>query len=101
MRDNTWKLDASCRTDDGSLNDAFFGPEPDPTSTRREGAAKAERLDLVARICGGCPVRTECFEFANSYRVEYGIWAGIEADEIGKRRRRIERGIRETKTRAV
>lgn len=38
------------------------------------GAAKARRAQ---NICGNCPVRQECLEYAIAEEIEFGVWGGL------------------------
>ena len=57
-----WREQAACRGSDVSL---FF-----PEGQGGPGPAKARR------ICRSCPVRTECFTYANEAPELEGIWGG-------------------------
>lgn len=76
VRRDGWKELAACRTDDGSLNEAFF--------TQSEAAAR----DLNKRFCHPCPVAEECTQYAIRFRSEYGIWGGELGEEVMRRHRR-------------
>lgn len=58
-----------------SYPDIFFPedvPEPD---LRRQ-------LTIVAKeMCSGCPVKTQCFEYALETDQRHGIWGGTSPDE--------------------
>ena len=44
------------------------------------------------QICMGCPVRTECLDYAVSRPEKYGTWGGLNEDErASERRRRMRR----------
>jgi len=47
-------------------------------------------VDKARRICGECPVKEECREYALTYRIEHGVWGGTSERE----RRRILRDRR-------
>ena len=47
------------------------GLDPDQFFVR--GAAQGRK---VARICGECPVRDTCLEYALANQIEFGIWGG-------------------------
>jgi WhiB family redox-sensing transcriptional regulator len=71
-----WQARARCRGHDASL---FFSPtliERKDEREAREGTAKT--------ICAGCPVQTECLDFALYNREPYGIWGGL--NELERRR---------------
>ena len=68
----SWLADAACRHHDPEL---WFASGTDYASYLRGREAK--------RICGTCPVSTECFTLAVSLEHEiYGIWAGLDAGSI-------------------
>lgn len=63
--DWSWQEDAACRGEDP---DRFF-----PSLGRDSRAEVAETLE----ICAGCPVRTDCLEFAVKSGSVDGIWGGL------------------------
>ena len=68
-----WQPRAACR---GPQAEVFFPP----TQTER----KHDRLDRERRakaICGLCPVRTECLDYAVAIREPHGIWGGLNETE--------------------
>ncbi|MGH2636625.1 MAG: WhiB family transcriptional regulator [Actinomycetota bacterium] len=68
-----WQFDASCRGEDSTL---FFAPnyfEKREEKSARETKAKA--------ICGRCPVRGACLEYALKIREPHGIWGGLNEFE--------------------
>lgn len=69
-----WQEEAVCRQVD--IGDMFF-PE--------KGGSAAE----AKRICAGCPVASECLEFALAKQERFGIWGGYTARE----RRRMLKGV--------
>jgi WhiB family transcriptional regulator, redox-sensing transcriptional regulator len=58
--DMAWKRKAVCANGDP---DALFVT----------GAAQRD----AARLCGGCPVKTECLSEALDNQVEFGVWGGM------------------------
>jgi WhiB family redox-sensing transcriptional regulator len=70
-----WMLHARCR----GANPTEFFPS-DGTGVER-----------AQRVCGSCPVRRECLEYALLHRIEHGVWGGASERE----RRRILRRRRE------
>ena len=53
----------------------------------------AQRLfDAARRVCGQCPVTTECLEFALGTNQESGVWGGLTEEE----RRRLRKGAEAT-----
>jgi WhiB family redox-sensing transcriptional regulator len=73
-REHTWMLHARCR-------------EFEPASFFPSDGVGVER---ARRICGECPVRMECLEYALEYRIDHGVWGGASERE----RRRILRSRR-------
>ena len=70
-----WQSEAECR---GESTEDFFSPGG-------EAAAK--------EICGWCPVRTDCLDYAINRPEPYGVWGGLNEDErVSERRRRMRRG---------
>jgi WhiB family redox-sensing transcriptional regulator len=82
LPDMRWMARARCR----GLDPAIFHPETDAD------AAEAKE------ICGACPVREACLEFAIEMREKDGVWGGHTADErrrlIRRRRRRAQTAAR-------
>jgi WhiB family transcriptional regulator, redox-sensing transcriptional regulator len=82
-RPTDWQQQGLCRASDSSV---FFAPahfEHKPEREAREAKAKA--------VCAGCPVRSECLEWALETREPYGVWGGYSESErkqilLGKRR---------------
>lgn len=58
-----WYERSACR---GTPLPLFFEPA-------NELAAKA--------LCVGCPVRTECFEYAMRNCLDFGVWGGLTSEE--------------------
>ena len=76
-----WYEEAACASYPAEV---FFPPSDVPSAA---SAAKA--------ICGGCPVREECFSFSLETAQAEGVWGGLDAGE----RRRLRRRIRDRKRR--
>lgn len=96
MSNNDWKDRAACATDNGALHEIFFGPLPDPGQPygpRETVAGHDARVAKAAEICGECPVRIECEQYALRYRSRFGIWNGKDGEELQRiqRRRRASR----------
>lgn len=69
----TWQGRAACR---GPLGSVFFPP---PVTER-----KKEKLAREARaksICHGCPVISECRDYALAIREPHGVWGGLSETE--------------------
>lgn len=76
MTNQTWRQLSACR---GVEPDIFY-----PASDEEAEAAKA--------VCGVCPVRQPCLEFALANRERDGVWGGATEKE----RRRMLRQRRKT-----
>lgn len=78
-----WQQAGLCRAEDSGV---FFPPaqfEHKPEREDREAKAKS--------ICGRCPVRGECLDWALATREPHGVWGGYSESErkqilLGKRR---------------
>jgi WhiB family transcriptional regulator, redox-sensing transcriptional regulator len=71
--DLEWQQEALCAQTGG---DFFF---PEPGSSVRE----------AKRICGLCPIRTACLEYALGNDERFGVWGGLsEKERLQIRRRR-------------
>ena len=73
-----WRDRAACRDTSPEL---FF-----PIGTT--GVA-LDQIDAAKRVCGQCPVASECLEFALATNQEAGVWGGLTEEE----RRRLRKGI--------
>ncbi|HEX2578644.1 MAG TPA: WhiB family transcriptional regulator [Aquihabitans sp.] len=71
--DPRWREDAACRGTDPGL---WFPPQSVTLSAE------------VRAICGGCPVRTECQEYAIVTVQTHGIWGGLTRRDLEAARRR-------------
>ena len=71
LDERPWAAYAACRQADPDL---FFPAEGDEAAT-------------ALKICRGCPVRSECLEWALDSRVRYGVWGGTTERD----RRRLQR----------
>ena len=83
--DFSWQDDAACM--DGDLS-AFFPPSA--LGHTREAYLGVEGK----RICGGCPVRSQCLTHAMTYPEHFGIWGGTTPEERRDLRRREGRRAR-------
>lgn len=78
-----WQDQAACRGEDLNL---FFGLEGE------RGDLKSDREREAKAICSGCPVRSECLEYALSSHEKSGVWGQLGEDErASERRRRMRR----------
>lgn len=71
-----WMADAACVDADPDL---FFADHGRPATEAKQ-------------ICGGCPVRVECLDFALAGRERFGIWGGLTEKQrrVEARRRKQE-----------
>ena len=81
FRNMTWRDEAACRNEDTGI---FFEDSD-------AGVAAA------IAICGVCPVREECLEFALQTRQVDGIWGGLTEPERRRVRRRRQAAARATR----
>jgi WhiB family redox-sensing transcriptional regulator len=82
-----WDAEAACQ----SVEPEVFFPEP-------QNAAEAAAATVV---CRGCPVRTQCLEFALSARLDHGVWGGLTETERRSLRRSRQRKARRLATAAA
>ena len=75
-----WRHAAECRESDPEL---FF-----PVGT--SGPALLQITEAKA-VCGRCPVRAECLDWALRTGQDAGIWGGMSEDERRALRRRMAR----------
>jgi WhiB family redox-sensing transcriptional regulator len=81
-----WRQDAECRDLDPNL---FFPVGVTGPAVEQIAAAKS--------ICGSCPVRNECLEFAITTNQEFGVWGGTSEDERRVLRRQWRARMRASK----
>lgn len=74
-----WKTEGNCRS---HPVDVFFPSD---------GIGVQE----ARKICGTCPVKTPCLEYALRHRIAHGVWGGTSERERRRtaRHRRIERAV--------
>lgn len=51
---------------------------------------KSARED-AKKVCGQCAVRMTCLAFALEHSEEYGVWGGLDEDERGLLKRKLQR----------
>jgi WhiB family redox-sensing transcriptional regulator len=68
--DYGWRADALCRDTDPEL---FF-----PVGTTGQALVQ---IDRAKHVCGQCPVKVECLEFALETNQDSGIWGGLSEEE--------------------
>ena len=78
-----WDEEAACRSTDP---DVFF--------PRDDMKGRGHDVRAAKRICRGCPVRTQCLEFALEARLEHGVWGGLTDTERRSLRRSRQRKAR-------
>jgi WhiB family transcriptional regulator, redox-sensing transcriptional regulator len=66
-----WLPLAACKTAEPDL----FFPISSPAATGGSDAARA------LAICGSCPVRAECLEYAMATSQVHGIWGGTTEEQ--------------------
>ncbi|HEY1330345.1 MAG TPA: WhiB family transcriptional regulator [Actinomycetota bacterium] len=71
--DYGWQWRAACRGEDAHL---FFPPSHFERSEEKRGRERKARA-----ICGGCPVRVECLDYALRVRESHGVWGGLNEAE--------------------
>lgn len=80
--DWTWQDSAECRGENLAL---FFGPDGERQPEREV------REEIAKEICGWCPVRTQCLDYAVSRPEKYGVYGGLNEEERAAERRRRQR----------
>ncbi|MER7806126.1 WhiB family transcriptional regulator [Streptomyces sp900116325] len=66
MTKTTWHDQGVCATTDP----AIFFPEPGGSSAPAK------------RTCMACPVRTQCLDYALDTRQHWGVWGGLDQNEL-------------------
>ena len=84
-----WRDRAACRNSDAEL---FF-----PVGST---AAFLGQIQAAKSVCGSCPVREACLQFALENNQEAGIWGGMDEEER-RRLRAARRGGRQPLMRSV
>ncbi len=69
-----WREHAACAK---LAKSVFF----DYNDIHLKAVERREQKKLAMDTCAGCPVRSECYEFAVKNYEPYGIWAGTIPDE--------------------
>ena len=75
-----WMRDAACH---GTDPDLWFG------TAGESGQAVQRREARTRAICGDCPSRTPCLEFALSQPELHGFWGGVTEEGRRHMRRRM------------
>lgn len=76
--DYNWRRQATCRDTDPDL---FF-----PVGTT--GYALVQ-IDRAKQVCGECPVKVDCLDYALETNQDAGIWGGTSEEERRGLRRRL------------
>lgn len=79
-----WQNDAACHGEDLVL---FFGVDGERQVEREIREFKAQQ------VCMGCPVRTDCLDYAVTRPEKYGTWGSLNEDERSRERRRRTRKV--------
>lgn len=67
----SWRAAAACR-----------GVDPDLFHPVRNASEPLRPVELAAkRVCAGCPVRSDCLDFALVTGQEVGVWGGLAEPE--------------------
>jgi WhiB family redox-sensing transcriptional regulator len=77
-----WLPQARCIGQDPDL---FFPVGSTPQATEQVAQAKT--------VCGGCPVRRDCLEWALVTCQDAGVWGGLDEEERRVIRRARRRGV--------
>lgn len=78
-----WRARGACVSADPDL---FFPVSASGLSHRQEQRAKS--------VCGRCPVREECLQYALDSAQPAGVWGGLNAAELTRLRRNRQRAHR-------
>jgi WhiB family redox-sensing transcriptional regulator len=68
--DYTWRSQAICRDTDPDL---FF-----PIGTTGQALVQ---IDRAKEVCGMCPVKSDCLEYALETNQDSGIWGGLDEEQ--------------------
>ncbi|MFD5057906.1 MULTISPECIES: WhiB family transcriptional regulator [unclassified Streptomyces] len=80
-----WRMQAACRDEDPDL---FF-----PIGSTGPALVQTEEAKAV---CGGCPVREPCLEWAMEHGQDSGVWGGLGEAERRALKRRTRRRAQES-----
>ncbi|MGW0696814.1 MULTISPECIES: WhiB family transcriptional regulator [unclassified Streptomyces] len=80
-----WRMQAACRDEDPEL---FF-----PIGSTGPAIVQTEEAKAV---CGGCPVRELCLEWAMEHGQDSGVWGGLGEAERRALKRRTRRRAQES-----
>ncbi|MBI5088429.1 MAG: WhiB family transcriptional regulator [Actinobacteria bacterium] len=68
--DYTWRNRAVCKDTDPDL---FF-----PVGTTGQALVQ---IDRAKEVCGTCPVKSECLDYALETNQDSGIWGGLDEEQ--------------------
>ncbi len=68
--ESEWQQNAACK----GMDSKIFFPKIGRTDSAR----------IARAVCGSCPVRKRCLEFANNNGIMYGMWGGLSVTERKK-----------------
>jgi WhiB family redox-sensing transcriptional regulator len=68
--DYSWRRDAICRDTDPDL---FF-----PVGTTGNALVQ---IDRAKEVCGQCPVKVDCLDYALETNQDSGIWGGLDEEQ--------------------
>lgn len=71
----TWRDEALCAKDPSVSAEDFF---PEGRFVKNSPEYRSHLAKLRA-LCGACPVRQECLQFADEHFEQEGIWGGMTA----------------------
>jgi WhiB family redox-sensing transcriptional regulator len=78
-RADDWRDFAACRLEDPEV---FFA----------EGKASRAEVIHAQAVCHGCPVRKQCGEYAIEAGENWGVWGGMNQNQLRQHRRRFSTG---------
>lgn len=71
--DQPWRADAACI---GADTKTVFYPGNGGTVGRYQPITPEAQ-----RLCGGCPVRQDCLDYALAVPERFGVWGGLNVNE--------------------
>lgn len=82
ITDLNWQEQAICATTDVDVLKYFYTPDltDDEFVSSEESARNTE---AAKKVCGNCPVRLNCLQYALDEEERFGVWGG--ADETTRR----------------
>lgn len=76
--------EAACR----GMGPGLFFPENMEHGGRGYSRGDSERVEAAKKVCAGCPVRRDCYEYADRNGEKEGLWGGLSFDSSARARRR-------------